>query len=257
MNAAIRDPLNGMWLVTIIARFHLLHRHARPLVAHPGRRLSCAAAPGGGVPGRLAARCCSRCKASISSYGSIPQLLLSGPDHLRCWAAPVGAFILGVYLFVSIRVFGRHGERGVLVAAHPGLQAMAAAAHRRGRRRSRSMRLPSTGCRGAGARRNATASRRSRRTTRARPRRGSSTRLKCAPEQGRARLQRATRDAEPGNRHALAAHVETFDGHHVVAGAEGARIQRDAQWPLESFSRPSITATRPWSTRSIDTLNAP
>ena len=40
MNAAIRDPLNGMWLITIYRRFHLFHRHARPLVAHSRRRRS-------------------------------------------------------------------------------------------------------------------------------------------------------------------------------------------------------------------------
>ena len=53
MNAAIRDPLNGMWLVSIIGGIHLLHRHARSLVANPGRRLSRAAASGGGVRGRM------------------------------------------------------------------------------------------------------------------------------------------------------------------------------------------------------------
>ena len=91
-------------------RVHLLHRHARPLVAHPRRRLSRAAAPGGGVPGRLAARCCSRCRASISRYGSIAAAADLRPRSPSCSAAPAGAFILGVYLFVSIRIFGRHSN---------------------------------------------------------------------------------------------------------------------------------------------------
>ena len=116
MNAAIRDPLNGMWLVTIVARIHLLHRHARSLVAHPGRRLPRAAAPGGGVPGRLAARCCSRRRDSIWRYGSIPQLLISGLVTFLL-GAPVGRVHPRR---LSIRLdphFRTPRERGVLVAA--------------------------------------------------------------------------------------------------------------------------------------------
>jgi hypothetical protein len=40
-------------------------------------------------------------------YGSILQLLLSGFITFVI-GGPVGAFILGVYLFASIRIFGRH-----------------------------------------------------------------------------------------------------------------------------------------------------
>jgi hypothetical protein len=42
-------------------------------------------------------------------YGSVSQLLLSGLITFVL-GGPVGAFILGIYLFVSIRVFGRHGN---------------------------------------------------------------------------------------------------------------------------------------------------
>ena len=42
-------------------------------------------------------------------YGSIPQLLISGLVTFVL-GGPVGSFILGVYLFVSIQVFGRHGN---------------------------------------------------------------------------------------------------------------------------------------------------
>ena len=42
-------------------------------------------------------------------YGTIAQLLLSGLITFTL-GGPVGAFILGVYLFVSIRIFGRHGN---------------------------------------------------------------------------------------------------------------------------------------------------
>jgi hypothetical protein len=40
-------------------------------------------------------------------YGSILQLLISGAITFLL-GGPVGAFILGVYLFTSIRFFGRH-----------------------------------------------------------------------------------------------------------------------------------------------------
>src|SRR6185295_10922968 len=43
------------------------------------------------------------------AYGSISQLLLSGLITFVL-GGPAGAFILGVYLFVSIRIFGRHGN---------------------------------------------------------------------------------------------------------------------------------------------------
>jgi len=42
-------------------------------------------------------------------YGDISQLLLSGLITFLL-GGPVGAFILGVYLFVSIRLFRRHGN---------------------------------------------------------------------------------------------------------------------------------------------------
>ena len=90
-------------------RVHLLHRHAHALVAHPGRRLS--------------TRCCIWPRRSSVgwgallltvqgfdlAYGSMAQLLLSGLVTFVL-GGPVGAFILGVYLFVSIRIFGRHGN---------------------------------------------------------------------------------------------------------------------------------------------------
>ena len=43
------------------------------------------------------------------SYGSTLQLLLSGVVTFTL-GGPVGSFLLGVYLFVSIRLFGRHGN---------------------------------------------------------------------------------------------------------------------------------------------------
>jgi hypothetical protein len=42
-------------------------------------------------------------------YGTTVQLLLSGIITFML-GGPVGSFILGLYLFTSIRVFGRHGN---------------------------------------------------------------------------------------------------------------------------------------------------
>ena len=164
LNAAIRDPLNGMWLVSIIGGFHLLHRHARPLVAHPGRRLSRAAASGGGfVVGWLALLL--TVQGFDLAYGSIAQLLMSGlVTFMR--GRPGGRLHprgLSIRLDPHVRP---PRQRSVLVAAHPGLQAVAAAAHRRGRRahdlRDRHRSGATALARGATRRR----SRRSRRTTR-------------------------------------------------------------------------------------------
>src|SRR5690349_21991322 len=49
------------------------------------------------------------CALPILGYGTVVQLLLSGFITFIV-GGPVGSFILGVYLFVSIRIFGRHGN---------------------------------------------------------------------------------------------------------------------------------------------------
>ena len=147
-------------------RIHLLHRHAHALVAHPGRRIPRAAAPGGGVHGGLVRVAAHgerlRSRATAASRSCCSRALIT-----FMLGGPVGAFILGVYLFVSIRVFGRHGERGVLVAAHRGFQAVAAAADRCGGESHDLRDRASTACRAAGVPRSARASRRWWRMTRA------------------------------------------------------------------------------------------
>jgi hypothetical protein len=108
LNAAIRDPLNGMWLVTIIAAFifftdtHL--RSWRILGGSFHALLHLAAAFAVGWVALLLT-----VHAFDLRYGSTLQLLLSGVITFML-GGPVGAFILGVYLFTSIRVFGRHGN---------------------------------------------------------------------------------------------------------------------------------------------------
>jgi len=108
MNAAIRDPLNGMWLVSVVGGFifftdtHI--RSWRILGGASHALLHLAAAFAVGWLALLLT-----VNAFDLAYGSIAQLLLSGFITFIV-GGPVGAFILGAYLFVSIRIFGRHGN---------------------------------------------------------------------------------------------------------------------------------------------------
>jgi hypothetical protein len=105
INAAVRDPLNGMWLVTIIAAFifftdtHIRSWRIMGGACHALLHLAAAFMVGWGA-------------LLITTgfdlhYGSLLQLLLSGLVVVVLGAI-VGPFILGFYLFVSIRIFGRH-----------------------------------------------------------------------------------------------------------------------------------------------------
>jgi len=108
MNAAIRDPLNGMWLITILAGFiFFTDTHVRSwrvlggifhAVLHFGAAF---------LVGWFALLL--TVQAFDLSYGSILQLLVSGLITVVLGAV-AGSFILGVYLFVSIRIFGRHSN---------------------------------------------------------------------------------------------------------------------------------------------------
>jgi hypothetical protein len=108
VNAAIRDPLNGMWLVGIIAAFiFFTDTHVRSWriiggAFHAVLHLAAAFLVGWGALQITA-------EGFDLAYGSIAQLLLSGLVTFVV-GGPVGAFILGVYLFISIRVFRRHGN---------------------------------------------------------------------------------------------------------------------------------------------------
>jgi hypothetical protein len=108
MHAAIRDPLNGMWLVLIVGAFifftdtHLRSWRILGGAFHAVMHLAAAF-----MVGWLSLLLTVR--GFDLAYGSISQLLLSGVITFVL-GGPVGAFILGVYLFVSIRIFGRHGN---------------------------------------------------------------------------------------------------------------------------------------------------
>ena len=137
------------------------------------------------------------------------QLLVSGLITFVLGGA-VGAFILGVYLFVSIRIFGRHGNEAfsslriqdfkqwlrLRIDAAGALTIYAIAIDRVPRRWRAAQRGGEATHRGGRRARDA--------------RRDSSTGLKCAPDEG-ARLQRATVKRNQATGQALAAHVEPFE----------------------------------------------
>jgi len=108
LNAAIRDPLNGMWLVGVIGGFiFFTDTHVRSWrilggACHALLHLAAAFAVGWFALWVTV-------KVFDLHYGSVAQLLLSGLVTFVV-GGPVGAFILGVYLFVSIRIFGRHSN---------------------------------------------------------------------------------------------------------------------------------------------------
>ena len=106
LNATVRDPLNGMWLVAIIGGFifftdtHIRSWRILGGASHALMHLAAAFAVGWGA-------LLLTVDVFELHYGSILQLLLSGFITFVI-GGPVGAFILGVYLFASIRIFGRH-----------------------------------------------------------------------------------------------------------------------------------------------------
>ena len=106
INAAVRDPLNGIWLVTIIAAFiFFTDTHVRSWRIAGGAMhalLHLAAAFMVGWSALLLT-----VRGFDLLYGNVLQLLLAGLVTFVLGAI-VGPFILGFYLFVSIRIFGRH-----------------------------------------------------------------------------------------------------------------------------------------------------
>jgi len=106
LNASVRDPFNGLWLVMVVGGFiFFTDTHVRSWrivggASHALLHLAAAFAVGWGALRFTTG-------ALELHYGSVLQLLLSGAITFLV-GGPVGAFILGLYLFVSIRVFGRH-----------------------------------------------------------------------------------------------------------------------------------------------------
>lgn len=108
LHASIRDPLNGMWLVAIVGGFiFFTDTHIRSWRILGGASHALLHLAAAFMVGWLALQITTR--GLDLGYGSISQLLASGFITFTL-GGPVGAFLLGVYLFVSIRVFGRHGN---------------------------------------------------------------------------------------------------------------------------------------------------
>jgi hypothetical protein len=108
LNAAIRDPLNGMWLVLVVGAFiFFTDTHVRSWRILGGASHAVAHLAAAFLVGWLAVLLTVR--ALGLAYGSIPQLLLAGGTTFVLGGL-VGTFILGAYLFVSIRILGRHNN---------------------------------------------------------------------------------------------------------------------------------------------------
>ncbi len=108
MNASIRDPLNGMWLMLFIGAFiFFTDTHIRSWRIVGGASHAVLHLAAAFMVGWLSLLITVR--GFDMAYGSLAQLLLSGVITFVL-GGPVGTFILGIYLFVSIRLLGRHGN---------------------------------------------------------------------------------------------------------------------------------------------------
>ena len=106
INAAVRDPLDGVWLITFIAAFiFFTDTHIRSWRIIGGSCHALLHLAAAFMVGWIALLVTDR--GLHLGYGHVPQLLLSGLITFVLGAI-VGSFILGFYLFVSIRIFGRH-----------------------------------------------------------------------------------------------------------------------------------------------------
>lgn len=103
---AIRDPFNGLWLIAFVTGFmfftdtHVKSYRILGGAAHAVGHLAAAF----GV-GWLALYVTTRWFGL--EFGAVPQMLVSGLLTF-IGGGIAGAFLLGIYLLVSLRVFGRH-----------------------------------------------------------------------------------------------------------------------------------------------------
>jgi len=108
INAGIRDPLNGMWLFMIIAGFiFFTDTHVRSWRFLGGATHALMHLAAAFFVGWWALLLTVR--VFDLSYGSTLQLVMSGVVTLLLGAI-VGCFILGIYLFVSVAILGRHSN---------------------------------------------------------------------------------------------------------------------------------------------------
>jgi hypothetical protein len=108
VRAAIRDPFNGLWLVTFITSFvfftdtHVRWWRILGGVSHALSHLAAAFAVGW-----LALIVTTQWLGL--EFGTISQLLAAGAITFMLGGV-VGGWILGSYLFVSVQIFGRHSN---------------------------------------------------------------------------------------------------------------------------------------------------
>jgi hypothetical protein len=108
VRAAIRDPFNGLWLVTFLTGFiFFTDTHVRwwRLIGGVSHALGHLFAAFG--LGWLALSVTTR--GLGLEFGTVPQLLAAGGITFLLGGV-VGALILGMYLFVSVQFFGRHSN---------------------------------------------------------------------------------------------------------------------------------------------------
>jgi hypothetical protein len=108
INAAIRDPLDGMWLIAIVGGFiFFTDTHVRSWRIIGGALHATLHLAAAFFVGWLALLLTVR--GFHLRFGGTSQLLLSALITVPLGAV-AGSFILGLYLFVSVRILGRHSN---------------------------------------------------------------------------------------------------------------------------------------------------
>lgn len=109
IGAAVRDPFDGLWLLAVIAAFvfftdtHVKWYRVLGGVTHALAHLGAAFVVGWGA-------LLLTTEGLDLAYGSLRQLLLAGTMTLIAGGF-VGSVIMGLYLLLSVQVFGRHSEQ--------------------------------------------------------------------------------------------------------------------------------------------------
>lgn len=108
LNAAVRDPMNGLWLLLVTGAFvFFTDTHVRSYRIIGG--ITHAAAHLAAAFGLSYAALRFTIGPLGLSFESVPQLLVAGALTLVSGAL-VGGWILGLYLLGSIQIFGRHSN---------------------------------------------------------------------------------------------------------------------------------------------------
>lgn len=108
LTAALRDPVNGLWLLAVVAAFvFFTDTHERWYRVIGGVSHALAHLLAALVLAWLAARFTT--EALGLAFGGIAQLLIAGALTFLCGGV-VGGALLGLYLLISVQCFGRHAN---------------------------------------------------------------------------------------------------------------------------------------------------